>query len=131
MERIASVSCFLFFFFFPPFLPLDVCCLFCVTECEQMQKKKRRTRVRQGARNEPFPWWAMLGAGAPAVRVATAAAPYGALPAHQARPHAHRTPRWCLIPGTAWEVGVAHADFTSHEAGAQRGRAEPCSHSPY
>lgn len=51
---------FFFFFFFPPFLPLDVCCLFCAMECEQMQK--RRTRVRQGARNEPFPWWAMLDA---------------------------------------------------------------------
>lgn len=31
--------------------------------------------------------------------------------------------RWHSTPTTAWEVGVADADFTSHEAGAQCGQA--------
>lgn len=30
---------------------------------------------------------------------------------------------WQSTPSTAWEVGVAHADFTSHKVGAQCGQA--------
>lgn len=79
MERIASVSC--------PFSFLLFSSL-----CSVQRSASRCKRDEQGSDEAQglscFPWWVMLGAGAPVVRVATAAAPYGALPAHQARPHA-------------------------------------------
>lgn len=68
---------------------------------------------------ELFPWPLLRGGGAPVVRAAPAAATQGALPVFQALPQAHGDIRSPRQPGG---VGVAHADFTSQEAGPQRGR---------
>lgn len=56
--------------------PVNICYLICAAECEQM--RNRCTRLREGGRNELFRWPLLQGC-APVVRVATAAATYGAL----------------------------------------------------
>lgn len=62
--------------------------------------------------------WGARADGAPVWQSASAAATYGALPSAR---HFHRY-EWHLIAMTALEVGGAHANFTSREAGAQRGQ---------
>lgn len=77
-----------------------------------------------------FPWpllggWGWGGVGgssgapAPVVWIASAAA---TLWSPSYTPGTSTGIGWRLIPTTTCEVGIAHATFTSHEAGAQRGR---------